>query len=107
MGIKLFGNSYGRTNECKPTDTINTIAPNPDPYRFEIIQQEVVNGKSILVVKYDGCTTFSGHKLLLLKREWIGGTKLDPHLLGDKHIVLARFEPTEEGLTLARICAAQ
>lgn len=102
MGLKLF-------SDCcyNPFDTkmVAPVAPNPDPYRFNIIQQEVVKGKSILLVKYDGCTTFGGHKLLLLKRKWKKDMKLDPHLLGNDHIVMARFEPNEQGLTLARICA--
>jgi hypothetical protein len=35
----------------------------------------------------------------------ISNKPLDPHLLGSTHPVMARFEPTEEGWELARMCA--
>lgn len=56
-------------------------------------------------MKYKGCTIFNGEKLLLLKSKWNKSNKLDPHLLGNKHIILARFEPNQIGWKLARLCA--
>ena len=94
MGLRHFS---GGGAECSP--------PNPDPYRFRVIKQENRNGKSILLVKYEGCTTFNGEKLLLTRTIYKGKQQLDPHLLGNDHIVLARFEPTTEGWRLARLCA--
>jgi hypothetical protein len=108
MGIPLFG---GRNSE--PVKRTNTqyvyvdriIAPNPNPIKFTILKQKVVNGRSILLVKYHGCTTFGGKKLLLLRQKWLGGNSLDPHLLGNFHIVVARFEPNEIGWKMAKECA--
>jgi hypothetical protein len=82
------------------------LAPgDPDPARCRILAAEGMAGHDILLVHYEGCTTFGGKKLLLLRRERKPGELLDPHLLGTDHIVMARFEPTREGMILARICA--
>lgn len=96
MGVlKLFSDS-------SPSNYSN---PNPNPNDFSIIQTEKINDKFIVEVKYHGCTTFGGRKLLLLKSEYYNGNPLDPHLLGEDHIVLARFEPNGQGWCLARLCA--
>jgi len=79
--------------------------PNPNPFKYTIVAQEDRNGHSILVVDYEGCTTFDGRKLLLTRGVYKDNGKLDPHFLGGGHPVLARFEPTEEGVRLARLCA--
>lgn len=84
-----------------------TDPPNPNPRNFHVEQEEVVAGKSILLVRYDGCITFNGLKLLLLRQRWEGCNSLDPHLFGGGHIVLARFEPNEQGWIMARLCAEQ
>jgi hypothetical protein len=98
MGIfRLLSDSRG--DDWTPT------APDPNPFKFKVLKQENVGKRSILLVEYEGCTTFGGRKLLLTRRKWTGGSQLDPHLLGDDHIVMARFEPTDEGLEFARMCA--
>jgi hypothetical protein len=78
--------------------------PMPDPTNYSTIKRVFVGKFEIAEVKYFGCTTFNGRKLLLLRRR-LPCRILDPHLLGDDHIVMARFEPTEEGWRLAHICA--
>lgn len=78
--------------------------PNPNPYAWTSISEEKIGDYIILEAHYAGCTTFQGHKLMLL-REKPFFYKLDPHLLGTHHYVMARFEPTEEGWALARLCA--
>ena len=91
MGINLF--SFG-----------NTQPPNPNPFLKSTIKFEFIGDYSIMEVKYYGCTTFDGRKLLLIKgRKHI--SHLDPHLLGGGHPVIARFEPNETGWMLARECA--
>ena len=108
MGL-YFGRSVGKYE-----------APNPNPNNFFILSWATYGNYCVLKVKYDGCTTFNGKKLLLCKRpakemiekhtkSGIFDTKesLDPHLLGGNHPVIARFEPTEEGWKLARICAEE
>ena len=43
--------------------------------------------------------------LIKTNREITSPEKLDPHLLGNGHIVIARFEPNEQGKKMARMCA--
>lgn len=78
--------------------------PNPNPMKWKTISKEKIGDYIIQEVKYHGCTTFNGHKLVLMRKEPLFG-ELDPHLLGTHHYVMARFEPTEEGWALARLCA--
>ena len=80
-------------------------SPNPNPYKFFILNKEVIGNYSIVEARYIGCTTFNGSKLMLVKNDKPIRTKLDPHLLGDGHSVIARFEPNENGWRLARLCA--
>lgn len=81
--------------------------PNPDARRFKVLEEEIVNGRSILHVQYHGCTTFNGKKLLLLSKKWndCNQIELDPHLINSEHVVLARFQPNMLGAQLAKICA--
>ena len=97
MGLKLFssGSDY--------TPTSNTT-PNPNKFRFTI--EEIIKGKAgvydLLVVKYPDCTTYCGHKLIMVKTGTVNLTdiELDPHFLHDGKVV-ARFKPTDEGYKLA------
>lgn len=88
-------------------EKIEYASPNPNPFKFKVLKEEHLERGMILLVNYEGCTTFNGNKLLLLRcnidLKYFG--KLDPHLLGDGHIVCARFEPTEEGWNMARMAA--
>jgi hypothetical protein len=95
MGLPMFSDS----------GSDSPVAPNPNPFKFKVLSQEDYGQRSVLLVKYEGCTTFEGHKLLLTRTSYSGDEELDPHLLGVDHLVMARFEPTEEGLELARYCA--
>lgn len=83
------------------------FASNPNPSKFKVLKEEHLERGMILLVNYEGCTTFNGNKLLLLRCriDLKYFAKLDPHLLGDGHIVCARFEPTEEGWNMARMAA--
>ncbi len=81
------------------------VAPNPNPNKFTILKEVVLNNKSILLVHYKGCTTFGGEKLILLKNKWNKTNTLDPHFLSKNHVVLARFEPNIKGWKLAKLCA--
>lgn len=72
---------------------------------FQVREERVVNGRSILLVHYEGCPTFNGMKLMLLKRRYWPGECLDPHLLGEDYMIMARFEPNEMGWRLATACA--
>jgi hypothetical protein len=92
MGLNFLGSSGDYT------------PPNPNPFHCQVVKRESHGDYQVLEVKYFGCTTFSGHKLLLTRDRYLEIEPLDPHLLGDGHPVMARFEPTEEGWALARLC---
>jgi hypothetical protein len=87
---------------------INQVAMGckPDPTNFKIILLEHVDGNTIIIANYGGLT-FNGDKLMILrgifnKEDLI---TLDPHFLNENYPVCARFQPNEEGLAMARICA--
>jgi hypothetical protein len=82
-----------------------SLPPNPNPFRYRVKKRKVVNGNLILLVHYPDCTTFSGMKLLLLRGANYTKGNLDPHILGNNHPVIARFEPNEVGWGLAEACA--
>lgn len=94
--------------EEKIVEKIKYVSPNPNPSKFKVLKEERLEKGMILLVNYEGCTTFEGNKLLLLRchidLKYFG--KLDPHILGDGHIVCARFEPTEQGWNMARMAAS-
>jgi len=79
----------------------------PDPYKFKITRVENYNGNTIIKAKYDGCLTFGGEKLMLLKGIHLATSleTLDPHFLDEDYAVIARFIPNEMGWKMARICA--
>ena len=106
MGLNFLGSSS------------STEAPNPNPTKYSIVNGEDYGEYCVAEIHYTGCTTFEGRKLLLLRcpslnllkknpRLWSYPKPLDPHLLGGTHPVMARFEPTEEGWKLARLCAKE
>lgn len=87
---------------------------NPDPAKFTITREEVVDRFLIIEVRYPDCTNFEGNKLLVYKGltsskqllELTGG-QLDPHFSNSptQPNVFARFPPTPEGLFAARMLA--
>lgn len=76
----------------------------PDPEKFEIVDGQVIGNFTILLVKYDGCLTFNGEKLILYKGVYTTSKTLDPHFF-ENHPVIARFIPTKLGWALAKLCA--
>ena len=97
--------SYSIVNILEPKKKY--ISPDPNPHEFEILKKEKAGKGMIVEVKYEGCTTFDGVKLLLLRSQvdFKYFRKLDPHILGNGHIVCARFEPTPQGWDMARMSA--
>lgn len=86
------------------------LSPNPDPKRF-VVQDHIERGGHLLVwVKYEGCTTFKGQKVLLFQdttlKELQSWTEIDPHFVPDSRL-LARFHPSHGWLavkTLYLLC---
>lgn len=79
--------------------------PNPNPYSHQLVRQKQVRNCYLVEVKFPGCTTFDGHKILLMTVPYCPNTALDPRLLGDDHPVIARFVPTRKGWLIAEAAA--
>lgn len=76
----------------------------PDPYKFKVLLTETYGEYTVILARYEGCTTFNGEKLILFKGTVKNRQTLDPHFFED-HPVLARFIPNYIGWKLARFCA--
>ncbi len=81
--------------------------PNPNPLKWELVDWEKCGYYYIIIAYYSGCTTYGGKKLLLCKTLPVVNELLDPHLINDDHIVIARFKPNGEGIHLARASALE
>lgn len=91
MGI---GPKISSGDDCCPK------APNPNPFEFEVVSATGNNRYCLLQVKYHGCTSYEGVKIMLFKHgynETRNRTKLDPHFVESGFGPFARFEPTQEG----------
>lgn len=87
-------------------------AGNPDPLNYEVLSFEVINGLAIVQIKYPDCKNYEGKKILVyegLTQIDLMNKKqpLDPHFQEKKSrfVPIARFEPTDKGLTNARVFA--
>jgi len=77
----------------------------PDPYKFTIVEREIVGLYTIVLARYEGCLSFRGEKLMLCDAIIPEDIEtLDPHFMEGHHII-ARFAPTNVGKELARLCA--
>jgi len=97
---------YSSNSELEKYLSVNT-SPNPNPYRYTIVEYEIRNGNTVIIAKYPDCPTFDGRKLMVLKG--VHPPKsinvLDPHFLENDHPIIARFIPTSEGYALACMVA--
>lgn len=73
----------------------------PDPYNFKIVKIEQLKNYTIVEANYDGCLSFDGNKLMLIKGIYKSFEALDPHFLNEEYPVIARFQPTEIGWDMA------
>lgn len=113
MGLNLFRNSVCGCNwnlyRKEPVvEYIPSCSPNPDPTNFNILDVKIVNRFAIVLVEYPNCTNFEGKKVLVFEdvseSEIRDMKSIDPHFcdLGHKSVV-ARFEPTEQGIRYANL----
>lgn len=77
----------------------------PDPFKFEILKTEYFGGCTIILARYEGCKTFSGKKILVLRGIHEDFKTLDPHFF-EGYPVVARFIPNDLGWKLARNTAS-
>jgi hypothetical protein len=87
--------------------------PNPNPFRFDVVEAEHINGFLLLVIKYPDATNFEGLKILLFDRgvtldALLQQRAIDPHFSDSQEYIhpIARFEPTGRGWNLARKACA-
>jgi hypothetical protein len=78
---------------------------NPNPYRFEILEQRLEYNFVILKVKYPDAKNYEGEKILVFHdipyTFFVNITYLDPHFFDGKTSPVARFKPDEEGMQMA------
>ena len=100
MGMSLFSNTSDDCNEN--TDT----SPEPNPFRFEILDEHEELRTIALKVRYPNATEFNGIKILvydITHKDWIHNTKkLDPHFLEGEISPLVRLKGNDLGWILAK-----
>jgi len=110
MGISPFRSSFCScgTQEYMPTTNSARLTGNPDPANFNVISTEQRGKWLICVVEYPDCQNYEGRKVLVFHdvdiQELFQQERLDPHFCDTANHIspVARFEPTERGLQLAR-----
>jgi hypothetical protein len=108
MGLSLFGRSTCSCSRKSKPLNITKKLPNPVPDRYRITYQEQIGDYLIVKVEYPDCTNYEGLKIMLYKTTWENLSRqesIDPHFCEDCLSPIARFEPTERGLTMARFLA--
>jgi len=74
-----------------------------DPWKYKMLRYCEKNGFLLVELKYDQCTNYEGHKILLFKDvtmiDLFNQKLIDPHFLVDSgyHHPIARFVPTQKG----------
>lgn len=112
----LFSKTCGTARALYPAScTNNTVvnvfapAPNPNPKRFDIVHLEQIGHCVVATINYLDCTNFEGLKVCLYKDTTVqqirSATLLDPHFSREGLAPFARFKPTEEGLSAAKLLA--
>ena len=102
-GIEKCKDSYKTLSTIRSAESkCNIMPPNPNPYKFEILDIFEKNNYTVVKVHYVGCTNFEGIKILLfegnIKDEILKLNALDPHFMENgKFTLLARFRPDEKG----------
>lgn len=101
MGCNLLRrSSVYRMDIGRPAPT------DPDPKTFKIETIEMVGNYTIAVITYPNCTNFEGRKVLVYAGDAIeklnNARELDPHFLNSGLSPIARFQPTEQGISMAR-----
>jgi hypothetical protein len=109
MGMRIMS-----VSSCEKVKPEEETKPNPNPYRFEIIDKRDMLPYVVLMVNYKDCTTYGGNKVLVYECTDINVfnniTYLDPHFVdGDdsNQYPIARFTGNEEGFYNACIFCSQ
>ncbi len=115
MGLSPFrGSSCSRdtpnsTVACSKVDIIAN--PNPNKYRWEVLSVDsFITGWCVVVLKYSDCTNYEGKKVLVYDNmfkfiEMKKAGAIDPHFDDKSYSPVARFEPTDRGIRMAKTLA--
>jgi hypothetical protein len=105
MGINvlLSSSALGSDASLRTSRT----SPNPNPYRYRIMDVAIINGFLLLDVLYPDATNYEGRKTLLFDRgvsldSLKAQGAIDPHFCETGIHPIARFEPTPRGWEMAR-----
>jgi hypothetical protein len=101
MGIGIFGKS------ClgDPSNVV-AVAPNPSPTRWKMLNKTQYENSYVLTIRYLDCTNFEGVKIIVYRGQYEHIAVLDPHFKDESDSPIARFKPTQEGISLAHKLAA-
>ena len=113
MGLGIFGRSGNRAEEWSGRMVMRSAGnsapqpPEPNPKQFKILNLHEINGWTVAIIHYPGCTTHKGKKCLVFAcdaKTVRNQAILDPHFLerNDRLSPVARFEPTKRGIALAK-----
>ena len=85
--------------------SLTSVAPNPSPSMYKVLERKPFKNSTLLKVKYIGCTNFEGEKILIFMGGFFPKGDLDPHFSEDDKSPIARFRPDALGMGLAiRFC---
>lgn len=110
MGLWPSNWSDSQSKKCYVENTViirepQYKSPNPNPHKFSVVKILQLKNYLIVELKYFGCTTYDGHKLMIFKTtktNFLKRVVVDPHFLGDKNDPIARFAPTQNGWYMAK-----
>lgn len=106
MGIRIIGSSDSRDcgQSYQEVEKIVRVNSTPDPTKFNIIRQRVVNGYPILWVHYPDVENYEGNKILMYDKHFdleLIKNSIDPHFFTNGDSPVARFVPTDRGMYMA------
>lgn len=112
MGLIKHFSSSSLDRDYEPLVKQTSIKKgNPNPNNYKILLHEKIGRFLIVKINYLDCTNYEGNKILMFEHVSIKDLEkqksIDPHFSENKMYIhpIARFEPTDKGLEMARLCA--
>jgi len=97
---------YDNRLNKKKTKSNEQSFSKPNPKNYKIVYLHKIKNFLIVKINYPNCTNYEGNKILVFKNVSIEQINeqgfIDPHFCDGDHISpIARFVPTDEGLSMA------